>query len=63
MASLAGVGNNAALCIAEARDVNNPFISREDLRQRAGIGKSVIERLADVGVLDDLPESNQIDLF
>ena len=63
LASLAGVGNNAALSIAEARDVNNPFISREDLRQRAGIGKSVIERLADVGVLDDLPESNQIDLF
>ena len=63
LASLAGVGNNAALSIAEARDVNNPFISREDLRQRAGIGKAVIERLADVGVLDDLPESNQIDLF
>ncbi|MBQ5348979.1 MAG: helix-hairpin-helix domain-containing protein, partial [Phascolarctobacterium sp.] len=63
LASLAGVGNNAALSIAEARDINNPFISREDLRQRAGIGKAVIERLADVGVLDDLPESNQIDLF
>ena len=42
LASLAGVGNNAALSIAEARDVNNPFISREDLRQRAGIGKAVI---------------------
>ena len=63
LASLAGVGNTAALSIAAARDVNNPFISREDLRQRSGIGKAVIERLADVGVLDDLPESNQIDLF
>jgi DNA polymerase-3 subunit alpha (Gram-positive type) len=57
------VGNTAALAIAAARDVNNPFISREDLRLRAGIGKSVIEHLAEVGILDQLPESNQIDLF
>mgnify|MGYP003288057961 CR=1 FL=1 len=63
IASLAGVGNTAALAIAAARDVNNPFISREDLRLRAGIGKSVIEHLAEVGILDQLPESNQIDLF
>ena len=63
IASLAGVGNTAALAIAAARDANNPFISREDLRLRAGIGKSVIEHLAEVGILDQLPESNQIDLF
>ena len=48
------------LCIT---DPQNPFISREDLRLRAGIGKAVVERMAEMGVLNDLPESNQIDLF
>ena len=63
LASLSGVGNSAALAIAAVRDPQNPFISREDLRLRAGIGKAVVERMAEMGVLNDLPESNQIDLF
>ena len=63
LASLSGVGNSAALAIAAVRDPQNPFISREDLRLRAGIGKTVVERMAEMGVLNDLPESNQIDLF
>lgn len=63
LASLSGVGNSAALSIAAARDPERPFISREDLRLRANVGKAVLERLAEVGVLDELPESNQIDLF
>lgn len=58
-----GVGENAAKSIAAARDINRPFISQEDLRQRSGVNKSVIEKLADMGVLGDLPENNQIDLF
>ena len=49
--------------IAAVRDKNNPFISQEDLRQRAGVGRSVIEKLAEIGALGDLPENNQIDLF
>ena len=63
LAALSGVGDSAALNIAKARDINNPFISQEDLRLRAGISKTVIERLADLGALRDLPETNQIDLF
>lgn len=63
LAALGGVGETAAKSIAAARDVNRPFISQEDLRQRAGVSKSVIESLASVGALRDLPETNQIDLF
>ena len=63
LASLKGVGESAAKSIAAARDKNLPFISQEDLRQRAGIGRSVIEALANIGALGDLPETNQIDLF
>lgn len=63
LAALSGVGESAAKAIAAARDKNNPFISQEDLRQRAGIGKGVIEKLAELGVLGDMPETNQINLF
>ena len=63
LAALGGVGESAAKSIAAARDKNRPFISQEDLRQRAGVSKSVIENLALVGALGDLPENNQIDLF
>ena len=62
-AALSGVGNVAAKAIAEVVDKNNPFISQEDLRQRAGIGKAVTERLGEIGALGDLPDSNQMDLF
>lgn len=63
LAALSGVGTSAALSIAKVRDRNNPFISQEDLRMRAQISKTVIERLAEMGALDGLPETNQIDLF
>lgn len=63
LAALGGVGESAAKAIAAVRDKERPFISQEDLRQRAGISKSVIERLAEVGALQNLPETNQIDLF
>ena len=57
------MGESAAKSIAAVRDKNNPFISQEDLRQRAGVGRGVIEKLAEIGALGDLPENNQIDLF
>lgn len=63
LSSLSGVGSIAALAIAKARKKGGPFLSQEDLRMRAGIGKSVTERLASFGVLGDLPESNQGSLF
>lgn len=63
LAALSGVGESAAKAIAAVRDPQRPFISQEDLRQRAGIGKNVIERLAELGALRDLPETNQVSLF
>ena len=63
LAALSGVGESAAKAIAAARDKDNPFISQEDLRIRSGVGKGVIEKLAEMGALGDLPEKNQISLF
>lgn len=59
-----GVGENAAIGLANARnDGNGDFISCDDLMSRAGVGKSIIESLREAGALGDLPESSQISLF
>lgn len=60
--SLQGVGDNAAKSIVEARK-DGEFISKEDLRIRAKISKSVIETLSNHGCLEGLGETNQISLF
>ncbi|NCD08208.1 MAG: PolC-type DNA polymerase III [Negativicutes bacterium] len=62
LAGLAGIGETAADNIARARQ-GPPFISQEDLKNRAGIPKSSLEALAAHGSLDGLPETDQIGLF
>lgn len=61
-ASLQGVGASAASGIVKAREAGE-FMSIEDLRQRSGITKSVVETLRLHGCLDNLPETNQLTLF
>lgn len=61
-ASLQGVGTSAAAGIVEARK-DGEFISVEDLRQRSGITKAVVETLRLHGCLNGLPETNQLTLF
>lgn len=59
-----GIGENAAISLAKAReDGGGDFLSYDDLMARAGIGKSVCEALKNAGALGDMPESNQISLF
>ena len=60
--SLAGVGENAAKAIAEARDGGEIF-SVEELRVKAKLTKAVIEVLNKNGVLEGLSETNQITFF
>ena len=60
--SLSGLGDTAAEKIIEVRD-NYVVSSVEDLRERAGISKSVIEVLRRNHVLDGLSETNQLTLF
>ena len=42
---------------------NGHFLSKDDLRQRAKVGQSVIDKLTDLGLINDLPDSNQLSLF
>jgi DNA polymerase-3 subunit alpha (Gram-positive type) len=60
--SLAGLGDNAAQAIVEAR-AEGEFVSVEDLKTRARLNKSVIELLEAHGCLEGLPEGNQLTFF
>ncbi len=60
--SLAGVGENAAKAIAEARD-SGEVLSVEELRLKAKLSKSVVEILQKNGALEGLSETNQITFF
>ena len=44
-----------------ARD--GEFLSKDDLRQRAKIGQSAIDKLSELGILGDMTDSNQLSLF
>ena len=60
--SIEGMGDNAAIAVAEAaRD--GKFLSKDDFRQRTKATKTVIDLMGDLGLLGDLPESNQLSLF
>lgn len=62
LSALQGLGGSAAGNIVEAKK-EGPFISVEDLQERARISRAIIDILREHGCLDSLPESNQISLF
>ncbi|SHJ42148.1 DNA polymerase-3 subunit alpha [Hathewaya proteolytica DSM 3090] len=62
LSALSGVGVNAAQNIEENRK-NGEFISKEDLRVRCKLTKTVIETLDRHGCLNNLQETNQLCLF
>ncbi|WP_079709482.1 PolC-type DNA polymerase III [Paraliobacillus ryukyuensis] len=57
-----GLGTNAALNIVKARE-EGEFLSKEDLRERSRISKTVLEYLENHGCLDGMEEKNQLSLF
>jgi DNA polymerase III alpha chain len=60
--SIDGLGEKAAESTVEAVK-DGPFLSKDDLRQRAKLSKTLIELMDELKLLGDLPESNQISLF
>lgn len=62
--SMAGTGESAAVALMKAReDGEGEYMSRDDLQQRAGISKSVMETLDACGALEGLPQSTQMSFF
>ena len=39
------------------------FLSKDDLRARAKVGQTVIDKLNDLGLLGSMADSNQLSLF
>ena len=61
--AMSGVGENAAIALANAREGVSEFVSIDDFAQRAGASSSVIEALKQVGAFGSLPETRQMSLF
>ena len=57
-----GLGTNAAIKIVEARE-DGEFLSKEDLRQRSSISKTVLDYLDNHGCLEGMQDQNQLSLF
>lgn len=60
--SIDGVGQAAADAIVEAAK-DGPFLSKDDFRQRTKASKTIVDLMSSLGLLGNLPESNQISLF
>ncbi|MBR0596764.1 PolC-type DNA polymerase III [Sinanaerobacter chloroacetimidivorans] len=60
--ALSGVGESAAKSIVTEFE-KKPFISVDDMRNRAKVNKTAIEALTNHGVLSGIPESDQLCLF
>ena len=61
--SVGGLGTVAAENIQRAREEGGKFMSIEELKLRAGIGKSTVELLKNANCLKGMTESNQMSLF
>ena len=62
LSSIDGLGEKAADSIVEAAK-KGKFLSRDDFRERAKVSKTVVDKMVELGILKDLPASNQLSLF
>ena len=60
--ALGGVGDKAADALYEAAQSGN-YISKQEFGAEAGVSKTIIQLLSDLGVLDELPDTNQMTIF
>lgn len=60
--SIDGLGDAAAVSIAEAAK-DGPFLSKDDFKDRTKVSKTITDLLADLGLLGDIPDSNQLSIF
>ena len=57
-----GLGDKAAEMIEDEAS-KGKFLSREDFKNRCKVSEKVVETMADLGLMGDLPHSNQISLM
>ena len=60
--AIEGLGDTVAKAIVAERE-KQPFISIEDVQKRGKVSKTLIDKMTEMGILKDLPDSNQLSLF
>ena len=60
--SIEGLGDTVAKNIVKERN-KSKFISIEDVQKRAKISQTLIDKMKEMDILKDLPDSNQLTLF
>lgn len=60
--SIDGMGDKAAEMAVEAA-AKGKFVSRDDFKEKSKVSQTVIDKMAELGILSDLPASNQMSLF
>lgn len=60
--SVSGMGDQAAYAVYETAQKGN-YLSREDFANQAGVSKTLIQTLSDLGVFASIPENNQLSMF
>ena len=60
--SIDGMGDTAAESLAIAA-ADKPFLSIDDMRERGKVSQTICETLKKLGLLEGLPESNQLSFF
>ena len=60
--SIEGMGEKAAEAVEKAAK-DGPYLSKDDFRERTKASKTVIDYMGTLGLLGDIPESNQLSLF
>ena len=62
-----GMGGIAAEALAVAahteKERGEKFLSKDDIRQKAKVSQTVLDTMAELGLLGGLPESNQLSIF
>lgn len=60
--TISGLGDSQAVQL-EKEAAKGKFLSKDDLRNRGKVSKTIIELFEKLGIIDDIPESNQFSLF
>ncbi len=62
LTSIDGMGEKAAEAV-EAAAREGAFLSRDDFRDRTKVSKTVVDTMVQLGLMGEIPESNQLSLF
>ena len=60
--AIEGLGDTVAQNIVRERE-NGAFLSIEDVQKRGKVSQTLIDKMKEMGILKDLPDSNQLSLF